>query len=150
MALLLVALVAGCSSSSGGGTSPSTSGSAPSGSGSTTAAVSKTWVTFFAGTTPAAAKILLLQNGQQFSAVIQAQATSPLAKSAGAKVTSVTQTSPTTAQVHYSILLGGQPALQNQVGVAVLVGGTWRVGVSSFCALLSLEGSKVPACPATG
>jgi hypothetical protein len=107
-------------------------------------------VDFFSGATPAATKIVLLQNGPQFAAVINAQAGSQLAKSAGASVTSVTRNSPTTAKVRYSILLGGQPALKDQVGQAILVGGSWKVGSSSFCALLSLEGTKVPACTASG
>jgi hypothetical protein len=114
------------------------------------AAVTTSWVRFFAGTTGAAAKIALLQNGPAFAAVIDAQAGSPLAQGVMAKVASVTPTSPTTATVHYSLLIAGQSVLSGQTGQAVLVDGTWKVGVSSFCALLKLEGSKVPACPTAG
>jgi hypothetical protein len=113
-------------------------------------AVTQAWTTFFSGSTPAARKVLLLENGQQFVKVINAQAGSKLAKSTTAEVGQIILTSSTTAAVHYSILLGGQPALQNQLGQAVLVGGSWKVGMSSFCALLLLEGSKVPACAAAG
>ena len=136
------------------GTTASTSGSAtPTGSAAAAAAVAavKTaWVTFFAGTTSAATKISLLENGQQFTQVIDAQAGSALAKGTTAKVIQVTQTSPSTADVNYTILINGQPALQNQLGRAVLVNGEWKVGANSFCALLALEGTKVAACPATG
>jgi hypothetical protein len=51
--------------------------------------------------------------------------------------------------VNYNILLDGQPALKNQSGSAVFQDGTWKVGVASFCGLLSLENSgntsKLPA-----
>ena len=104
------------------------------------------WIAFFAGTTPAKKKIALLQNGAQFTAIIDAQAASSLAKSVTAKVSSVKVTSSTKATVHYSLSLGGMPALTNQTGVAVLQGGTWKVGTQSFCALLALEQTKTPAC----
>jgi hypothetical protein len=56
--------------------------------------------------------------------------------------------------VTYDILLNGTPALSNQKGTAVLENGTWKVGVSSFCGLLSLENggntSKLPAACSAG
>jgi hypothetical protein len=61
-------------------------------------------------------------------------------------VLSVSLTSKTQAKVRYTITLGGQPALSNQTGVAVLQGGTWKVGDQSFCALLALEQAKASAC----
>jgi hypothetical protein len=112
----------------------------------TQAKIKADWVTFFAGSTPAKHKIALLQNGPSFAAVINVQASSPLSKSVGAKVSSVTVTSATKAKVHYSLTLGGVPALSNQTGVAVLQGGTWKVGDQSFCGLLALEQTKTPAC----
>jgi hypothetical protein len=57
--------------------------------------------------------------------------------------------SPAQAKVTYSILLGGQPALSHQTGVAVKQGGTWKVGVASFCGLLAVEnGGKTSGLPA--
>jgi hypothetical protein len=51
--------------------------------------------------------------------------------------------------VTYNILLGGQPALSNQSGVAVKQAGTWKVGVASFCGLLAVEnGGKTSGLPA--
>ena len=154
---VLTVLLAGCggsSTASSGSTTPVPSSSAPVAtpsrsevaSPSATSAVTKVWLTFFAGTTPAAMKITLLQNGAQFAQVIRAQATSSLAKSTTARVTKVVQTSPTSAAVYYSILLGGKPALPGQVGLAVFDGTSWKVASTSFCALLTLEGTKVPAC----
>jgi hypothetical protein len=84
-----------------------------------------------------------------FASVLKAQSGSTLASSATAKVTKVTLVSATQAKVTYSILIGGQPALSNQTGTAVLQGGTWKVGLASFCGLLTLENSgKTSGLPA--
>jgi hypothetical protein len=144
LAVALVAVAAtaaACGSSMGSGgtsSSPSTSASPVS---SAAGMVKADWQEFFLGTTPAARKIALLQNGRQFAPTIQAQAASTLAKSTQAKVTAVHRTSATTAAVTYSILLAGQVALADQMGQAVLQGGTWKVSAASFSALLALEGA---------
>jgi len=110
--------------------------------------IQRAFATFFDGTSPAKTKIKLLQNGSQFATVIDAQAKSSIAKGTSAKVSKVTIISPSTATVVYTIYLGGQPALKDQSGEAVKLGGAWKVGDSSFCGLISLEGTKVPACAA--
>jgi len=144
----LPVVLAACGSKSPAATTPSPSVSASI--SSTAAAVTSSWVKFFNGATPAAAKITLLQNGQQFATVISAQASSPLAKSTQAKVRSVTITSPTTATVKYSIVEGGQVALPGQTGQAVLQGGVWKVSAPSFQALLKLEqGQATPSASST-
>jgi hypothetical protein len=104
------------------------------------------WVTFFAGTTPAKTKINLVQNGKAFAPIIDGQASSPMAKSVTATVSGVTINSSTKATVHYSLDLGGKPALTKQTGTAVLQSGTWKVGAGSFCGLLALEQVKGPGC----
>ncbi|HTT52064.1 MAG TPA: hypothetical protein VMH35_11745 [Streptosporangiaceae bacterium] len=160
LAGVLAAGVAACGSSnnSGASASPSTSKPATSApatsasaaaSGSAAALITKNWEAFFSAKTPVAKRVALLQNGQVFAAVIRAQAGSSLASSASAKVTKVTVTSPTHAKVTYSILVGGSPALPNQSGVAILQGGTWKVGLASFCSLLTLENNgKTSGLPA--
>jgi hypothetical protein len=163
--LLVCALAAGIaacssgsnSSSSGASSSPSSapSSSAPATSASpvsssgATAAITANWEAFFNPKTPVAKRVSLLQDGQTFASVIRSQAGSGLAASATAKVTKVRLVSPAQAKVTYSILLGGQPALSNQAGVAVKQGGTWKVGVASFCGLLIVENSgKTSGLPA--
>ena len=165
--LLVCALAAGiaaCSSSSNSSSSgassspssaPSSSASAPATSASpvsssgATAAITADWEAFFSPKTPVAKRVSLLQDGQTFASVIRSQAGSGLASSATAKVTKVTVVSPSQAKVTYTILLGGQPALSNQSGVAVKQGGTWKVGVASFCGLLTVENSgKTSGLPA--
>lgn len=112
-------------------------------------AIKSNWVTFFNGKTPVPRRVALLQNGQVFAPIIEAQAGSPLAMAATAKVTKVTLVSATAANVVYSILVSGSPALTNQHGVAVYEDGTWKVGDASFCGLLTIEnGNKTSALPA--
>lgn len=139
---ILVGVVAAC-----GGNASATTKSTPSPSAtlSDTAAVRQAWQTFFAGTTSASQKVQLLQNGQQFAKVIQAQAGLPMAQGTQATVSKVTVTSPTTADVIYSISIGGQVALAHQKGQAVKQGGMWKVGDKSFQALLSMEGQGMPS-----
>jgi hypothetical protein len=108
-------------------------------SGNAKAQITSNWEAFFNGQTSAAKKIALLENGQKFASVINAQAGSGLASSAGAKVTAVVVNSPTKATVSYDITLSGATALANQTGTAVYQDGTWKVGDVSFCQLLKLE-----------
>ncbi|HMH90952.1 MAG TPA: hypothetical protein VK586_07700 [Streptosporangiaceae bacterium] len=167
-AALSVALAA-CGSNGNGSTSPSSpaasspapatsapaSSSAPAASSAAASTIAANWTAFFSAKTPVAKRISLLEDGQDFAAVIKGQAGSGLASAASAKVTKVTVTSPTQATVGYDILIGGQPALSNQSGTAVLQDGTWKVGLSSFCSLLTLEAGGNPVglpaqCQAAG
>jgi hypothetical protein len=155
LGLALVAAVAACSSSSTSSVSPPPSTHPPSSapaSPSATALITANWEAFFNGKTSATKRITLLQDGQTYTAVIQAQSSSGLASSASAKVTKVIITSPTQAKVTYNVLLGTTPALTNQSGVAVYQDGTWKVGDASFCGLLALEnGGKAPSvCSSAG
>lgn len=110
------------------------------------AKVTADWKAFFSGKTPAKKKIALVEDGSAFAKVIEGQSKSnPLAESTTVKVSSV-KVSGSKATVVYTIDLGGQPALKNQKGEALLRGGTWKVGAQSFCALLALEGTKPAIC----
>jgi hypothetical protein len=129
------------STTTSGAGSSTTSG----GSSDAVAAITANWVKFFDGTSSAADKVALLENGQQFASAIEAQAGSPLAKSVSAVVSSVTVDSATTATVKYSLALGGTVALPDQTGQAVLQDGVWKVSDQSFQALLALEGATTPS-----
>jgi len=130
-------------------TSPATTSTSGTGSAAAAAAVSKNWEAFFNAKTPVSKRVTLLQDGPQFQSIISSQAGSGLAAEATAKVTHVTVNSPTQATVNYEILIAGTPELKNQTGTAVNEGGTWKVGVSSFCGLLVLENAgKTSGLPA--
>jgi hypothetical protein len=145
--------LAACGSSSSSSSAPSKATSSPtaaapsasSTSSASSSAAEKTiaanWEAFFNPKTPVAQRVSLLQDGSTFASIIRAQAGSSLASQATATVSKVTVTSPTQAKVTYTILLAGTPALKNQSGTAVSEGGTWKVGLASFCGLLTLENS---------
>jgi hypothetical protein len=148
---------AACSSSSKSKSATSSSSaalstSAPATASATltaeTAPIAQAWSRFFAGTTSAADKQALLQNGSAFAAAIAAQANSPMAKGTTATVSKVTLVSADKAQVTYTISLGGIPVLPDQTGTAVRIDGSWKVGSASFCQLLALQGTAPPACGA--
>lgn len=117
----------------------------------TAALIEANWVKFFNGSTPAATKATLVQDGTKFLTLLEAQAKNPEGATAGASVQSITVTSSTQATVVYTILVSGTPMLSGQKGTAVLEGGVWKVGVASFCALAALQsnGKAVPGCPAS-
>lgn len=148
------AAVAACGSSS----TTSVAGAAATASSPNSAAQSQIkagWTAFFSAKTSVAKRVSLLQDGPAFASVIKSQASSNPFPGASAEVTKVTMMSATKAKVRYSILLAGQPVLPNQTGVAVYQGGTWKVGATSFCGLLIIEGggkaSSLPAaCKAGG
>jgi hypothetical protein len=159
--MVACALAVGLVACSGGSTtskpasSPSptsaspTSGSSASGSAAEQE-IATNWAAFFNAATPADKRVSLLQDGQAFASVIKAQQGTGLASQASATVSKVTVTKPASqAAVDYSILIAGKPALSNQSGTAVYQGGTWKVGVSSFCGLLALEnGGSTASLPA--
>lgn len=125
---------------------PTPSALAVSAHSSATTAIKTNWTTFFKGTTPAAKKEALLQNGKEFATFLLAQSKTQAARATTVKVTKVEVLSKTLAHVVYTIYLGGSPAESNAIGVALLQDKVWKVSDASFCALVSLEGSAPKAC----
>ena len=145
-ATALVALAAGCGGGGKKAVGTTTTTAAPATPAEQKAQIKGVWERFFAGSTPASEKEVLLEHGSLLAPAIEAQAKSPLAKSSSAKVTNVTLNGPAKATVTYTILLGGKPALQHQKGTAVKSGDSWKVGLASFCRLLGLQGPAPKAC----
>ncbi len=104
------------------------------------------FVAFFSGSTPGDQKVMLVQNGQEFADVINAQAASPLAQGTTATVTKVDLDAPGHATVVYTVSANGQPVLADQMGEAVNVDGQWKVAQATFCDLLTLQGNPPPVC----
>jgi len=140
------ATLAGCG---GGGskqkTLPTTSTTAAA-SAATISQIRQNWAQFFDGSTSSSDRMRLLQNGDKFKSVLDALDSSAIVKQVKARVGRVKLTNSTTASVTYTVLLAGQPVLRNAKGQAVLVDGTWKVGVGSFCGLAKLEGVVPAAC----
>lgn len=120
--------------------SPSVTTSPPSSTSGATAAITTNWETFFNSKTSVAKRVSLLQDGSQFASIITAQQKSPLAAGLTAKVKSVSNVTNTQADVKYDLVVGGSKV--PQTGMAVYQDGTWKVGVTTFCGLLTLEGLK--------
>jgi len=159
LGLALAAAVAACSSSGTSSSSsspatsaPATSAPASSNNSAAVAEITANWEKFFNSSTSTSDRVTLLQNGSTFAAAIAALAKLPLANGIGAKVTSVTVTSPTSATVIYNITGGGTTLLGGQTGKAVYQDGVWKVGDASLCGLFKLvPGGTVPAaCNSVG
>jgi ABC-type Fe3+-hydroxamate transport system substrate-binding protein len=161
LALALALAVAACSSSSSSSSSSASSSSAPassapassaSGSSAAVAQITANWEKFFNFGTPTSERVALLQNGSAFSSAISALSKIPLASGIGAKVTSVTVNSATSATVNYNLVSGSSTLLSGQTGKAVYEDGTWKVGDASLCGLFKLvPGGTVPAaCNSVG
>jgi hypothetical protein len=155
LAVSSVALIVGCGGAgkkTGAGTPSSSSSVAAMGArpSETKAAIRLSWEAFFDGSTSAAKRVSLLENGDQFAKTIAAVSASPLAKQAKASVTSVRIDGPARATVTFSLLLGATPVIQGVKGSAVLVNGTWKVSRASFCQLAALQGAVPKACSSAG
>jgi purine-cytosine permease-like protein len=162
LALALAAAVAACSSSSSSSSSSAPATSAPASSApasssapaaTNTAAVAQitaNWEKFFSSSTPISQKVTLLQNGPALSGAISGL--TGLVSGLGAKVTSVTLNSATSATVIYNLTASGSPLLSNQTGTSVYQNGVWKVGDATLCGLLHLvPGGSVPAaCSSAG
>ena len=126
--------------------------SSASGNSAAAAQITANWEKFFNFSTPLSQRVALLQNGPTFSSAISSFSQLPLADGIGAKVTGVTVTSATSANVTYSIVSGSTTLLGGQSGTAVYQDGTWKVGDASLCNLFKLvPGGSVPAaCNSAG
>lgn len=129
---------------------PASSSPASSGNSAAVAQITTNWEKFFNSSTPNSERVTLLQNGSAFAGAISGLTS--LVSGLGAKVTSVTLTSATTATVKYNLTAGGTSLLNNQTGTAVLDNGVWKVGDASLCGLIKLvPGGTVPsACSSAG
>ncbi|MBM7459426.1 hypothetical protein ACIBED_13775 [Rhodococcus coprophilus] len=114
----------------------------------TTEAVTASYVTFFDGTTPAATRATVVENGDAFLPALEGMAADPQASATTATVEGVTVADDGTATVSWTLLMNGAPVLPDQSGEAVEQDGTWKVSAATFCALLAIQGdgSAVPGC----
>jgi len=108
------------------------------------AEVRANWEKFFDPETPVEEKKKLLQNGELLGPVLEAFSGDNRVGQVQAKVTDVTFTSPTEADVKFTVTLRGATALPDASGVAVEDDGTWKVSVKSLCALVRLSGDGSP------
>jgi hypothetical protein len=99
--------------------------------------IAATFVMFFDGARPVAERTELLENGQQFVVQLETMSASAVGKTVSVDISSISTTSASTAEVRFSILVGGEPAVSEQTGKAVLQDGEWKVAAETFLAVLA-------------
>ncbi|MEV2217862.1 hypothetical protein AB0H86_41630 [Streptomyces sp. NPDC050997] len=159
---VLASALTACGDDSGGGdesTPPSPSveqttsapaATAPADKAAAQREIRQNWQKFFDPKTPAKDKQAVLENGERMAPVLAAFSGDQRGGQVRADVTKVEFTGPTGARVTYTLLLNGATALPNASGTAVAQDGTWKVSVSTLCALVQLSGnasaSALPGC----
>ncbi|MCT7356784.1 hypothetical protein N4P33_32270, partial [Streptomyces sp. 15-116A] len=112
--------------------------------------VRQNWEKFFDPETSLEDKATLLENGDRMAPVLQAFSGDQRMGQVQAQVTKVTFTSPTEADVAYSLTLKGATALPDASGTAVEQEGAWKVSAKTLCALVQMSGNgtatAVPGC----
>ncbi|MFE7120081.1 hypothetical protein ACFU99_32125 [Streptomyces sp. NPDC057654] len=168
-AVVLVAAV-GCSDDSGGTEEPATpppasasassppsaesgepsspSGARPPDEAAARREVKENWEKFFDPATTNDEKADLLQNGRQLKPLLLAFSGDKRGSQVKARVSGVTFSSATEAEVRYALLLSGQTALPGASGTSVYQDKVWKVSVKTLCALVKLSGDapKAPGC----
>ncbi|MFI7011012.1 hypothetical protein [Streptomyces sp. NPDC050145] len=154
-ALVLGPALAACSDDSGGaGTNPPTpasrtpSATAPADPAAARKEIKENWEKFFDPAVSLKEKEAVLENGQQMRQVLQGFNGDQRGQQVSADVTKVTFTSPTGADVTYSLSLKGATVLPDAKGTSVEQDGTWKVSVKTLCALVQLSenASAAPGC----
>ncbi|GAA1428622.1 hypothetical protein GCM10009601_42240 [Streptomyces thermospinosisporus] len=112
--------------------------------------IRQNWEKFFDPATSLEDKTTVLENGEQMSPVLQAFSGDQRGGQVQAKVTKITFTSPTEADVTYTLTLKGATVLPDASGTAVEQDGTWKVSAKTLCALVQMSGNgsatAVPGC----
>ncbi|MFE3111106.1 hypothetical protein [Kitasatospora indigofera] len=139
------ATACGSSGGSSGSSSPSApatlSGTAPADPAAAEATVRENWEKFFNPSTSLDDRTALLQNGEQLKPLLQTVVENPQGGQAQAKVSNVTFTSPTAADVTYTLTIQGNVVQADAKGKAVLVDGTWKISTTTFCGLVTQGGT---------
>jgi hypothetical protein len=112
-----------------------------------TAGITRAFETFFDGSeTDLSVRAAVLENGDQLLPALQQifGQTADVAARASARVDSIVMTGPDSADVTYSVLLDGQPALSAVAGNAVRIDGVWLVGQDTFCTIATQGSDTLP------
>lgn len=158
--LVLATALTACSDNGGGGSASPTpsaehttsvpSATAPADPAAAQKEIKQNWEKFFDPSVSTQEKQALLENGDQLAPVLQGFNGDQRGREAKATVEKIEFTSPTQADVTYTLTVKGATALPNASGTAVQQNGTWKVSVNTLCALVQLSGnasaSSVPGC----
>ncbi|MCX4802482.1 hypothetical protein OG594_12585 [Streptomyces sp. NBC_01214] len=108
------------------------------------AQIEKNWTAFFDPKTPTDEKAELLQHGDLLKVLLDGFSAGAEAAKTSVKVTDVTFTSPTGAEVTYDLKVGDETVLPDSKGTVVFEDGVWKVSLKTLCALVELSGAEAP------
>nr|WP_308406705.1 hypothetical protein [Streptomyces sp. AC555_RSS877] len=154
--LLLASALTACSDDSGGGdatpptpsvetsTSAEPSPTAPDDPAAAEQEIKRNWVKFFDPAVPVAEKRAVLENGDRMGQVLDGFSGDERGGQVEAKVSKVEFTSPTGANVTYTLTLKGATVMPDAAGTAVEQDDVWKVSVKTLCGLVGLSGNASP------
>ncbi|MDQ1044247.1 hypothetical protein QFZ76_002483 [Streptomyces sp. V4I2] len=154
--VLLASALSACSDDSGGGDtappSPSVetstgaepSPTAPDDPAAAEREIKRNWVRFFDPAVPVADKRAVLENGDRMTEVLDSFSGDERGGQVEAKVGKVEFTSPTEANVTYTLTLKGATVMPDAAGTAVEQDDVWKVSVKTLCGLVGLSGNASP------
>lgn len=152
LAVVAVSVLVGCGSdddqdaASNTTARATTSAASPTVDAAATQAITQAYTTFFDGSVPPDKRAALVESGDIFLPILQAQSQNPQSSGTTVTVAAVKSTGANSADVSYTLLMGGNPVLPDQTGQAVNQNGTWKVAAATFCALLAIQGGTSTAC----
>jgi hypothetical protein len=110
--------------------------------------IRQNWQKFFDPAVSLKDKQAVLENGDKMGPVLAAFSGDERGEQVQAEVNRVEFTSPTAANVTYTLLLKGATVMPDAAGTAVEQDGVWKVSVKTLCGLVGLSGnaSPIPGC----
>ncbi|MFH8466902.1 hypothetical protein [Streptomyces sp. NPDC017991] len=124
--------------------SPSPSTSAPDDPAAAEKEIKENWKKFFDPAVPPKEKQAVLENGDEMGAVLKGFSGDERGGQVEATVGKVAFTSPTDADVTYTLTLKGATVMPDAAGTSVEQDGTWKVSVKTLCGLVTLSGNASP------
>ncbi|MEU5701450.1 hypothetical protein [Streptomyces aurantiacus] len=106
--------------------------------------IKENWKQFFDPAVPTKDKQAVLQNGDAMGQVLKSFGGDERGGQVEATVEKVAFTSPTDADVTYTLTLKGATVMPDAAGTSVEQDGTWKVSVKTLCGLVGLSGNASP------
>ncbi|MFI1410450.1 hypothetical protein ACH4Y0_11155 [Streptomyces sp. NPDC020707] len=123
---------------------PGPSASAPDDPAAAEKEIKENWKKFFDPAVPTKEKQAVLENGDAMGPVLKGFSGDKRGGQVEATVGKVAFTSPTDADVTYTLTLKGATVMPDAAGTSVEQDGTWKVSVKTLCGLVTLSGNASP------
>ncbi|MEV0222560.1 hypothetical protein [Streptomyces sp. NPDC050704] len=123
---------------------PSPTATGPADSAAAEKEIEENWEKFFDPAVPLKDKQDLLEDGDKMSQVLDSFSGDERGGQVEATVNKVAFTSPTEADVTYTLTLKGATVMPDATGTAVEQDDVWKVSVKTLCGLVGLSGNESP------